>query len=153
MEITYYKYKEKMPMKKFRFLIFMLVLTSIFIGCAQPTDDTVIPEVPKTTAEAEPTDDQLYSLAKVPPVNGNSNCFFYKNFTIKSSNRKFTINTTLLDNSKGLSIEYLNEEYVIKITSIPNYDLVNINANAEITDERAKTIITNNIKQIYVEVK
>lgn len=51
MEITYYKYKEKMPMKKFRFLIFMLVLTSIFIGCAQPTGDTVIPEVPKTTTE------------------------------------------------------------------------------------------------------
>jgi len=38
-------------MKKFRFLIFMLVLTSIFIGCAQPTDDPVIPEVPKTITE------------------------------------------------------------------------------------------------------
>lgn len=33
-----YKYKGKMPMKKFRFLIFTLILTSIFIGCAQLTD-------------------------------------------------------------------------------------------------------------------
>ena len=150
-------------MKKFRFLIFMLVLTSIFIGCAQPTDDPVIPEVPKTTNEAEPTDDQLYSLAKYPKAGETA---FLKNFTIKSSNRKFTINTTLEEWPTSNTIvvaewpiEYLNKKYTILISSFgPSLVIIRVKEtgntdNTDVTDECIKTIITNNIKQIYVEVK
>lgn len=144
-------------MKKFRFLIFMLALTSIFIGCAEPTDDSVIPEVPKTTSEEENTteveltNDQLYSLAKIPINEGSS--LFHKDFTIESTNRKFTINTALL--YYGLQVEYLNENYKITITDWGGCVNISVEADSNNTSITAgyEAIIISNIKQIYVEVK
>lgn len=125
-------------MKKFKFLVFMLILTSIFIGCAEPTDDLVIP---KTATEAEPTDNELFEAAQIKNNGEILPALFNEKFTIHK--REFTVS--------NYSIEDVNGQYTIKIEPFAS-SIISINITANNTTLTYDELIISNIRRIYTEL-
>lgn len=46
-------------MKKFKFLFLIVLVATMFIGCAQPTADTIVPETTTEDEDSEVSDAQL----------------------------------------------------------------------------------------------
>lgn len=123
-----------MLMKKFRFLVFMLILTSIFIGCAQPTDDTVIPEVPKTTTEEDNSEVSDAQLIEAICANFGESKIFYFNGKITNSNRFFIkkCDEGYTEISENDIINNLVTCFEIGQTTVMKHESYNLNGNIKI---------------------